>query len=315
MAYLVTVAVKLFFNVKMFYDFTATLEYYMSCLKYPKGRSMRKIAVINQKGGSGKTTTSVNLAASLANLKKKVLLIDLDPQSSTTLWFDYDIAQKDLLTVFTENKSLLSIAKQTKQPNLTLVPSSTWLMGLEKALASEVCAEMILKQRLEDIEQDKFDYVFIDCPPTLGILAISALVACTEVLIPLEARVMALAGLVQLLQTIEIVKKRLNNELEIAGIVPCRVDLRTKHSKEIVNNVQEKFGKLVYKTYIRENIKLAEASSFGQPIMFYDKDSNGTADYDALAREVIKQEASVKAKSFTQGFKNPTHLDEISKTI
>lgn len=275
---------------------------------------MRRIAIINQKGGSGKTTTSVNLAAALALLNRKVMLVDLDPQASASVWFNQDITQKDILSIFTDNKQLESIAKSTDVPNLHIVSSSTWLMGLEKALANEVAAEIIFKQRLEEVDDAKFDYILVDCPPTLGILAISALVGCTEVVIPVESRVMALTGLVQLLQTIDIVKKRLNDKLSISGILACRVDQRTRHSLEIVKELRTKFSNLVYKTIIRENIRLSEASSFAKPIMLYDKTSAGSIDYESLAQEIILQEKiEDKAKSNSENNLNKKPKQKIKE--
>jgi chromosome partitioning protein len=251
---------------------------------------MRKIAIINQKGGSGKTTTTVNLAAALAENNRKVLVIDFDPQASTTLWFGRTNAERGLLSMFTQAVPLDELIISTEFEHIGIVPSSSWLIGLEKALANEVGAETILKQRLQVVNPASWDYMLIDCPPTLGILTVNALTACQEVIVPVEARIMALAGLVQLLQTIDIVKSRLNNNLKIAGIVACRVDSRTRHSKEVVDELRNNFKDLVYKTAIRENIRLSEAPSFAQPITYYDPSSNGAFDYRALAHEVIFQE-------------------------
>ncbi|MBA3954248.1 ParA family protein [Candidatus Dependentiae bacterium] len=250
---------------------------------------MRRIAIINQKGGSGKTTTTVNLAAALALKKRKVLVIDLDPQASTSLWFGMTNNDRGLLRLFTEDISINTIILPTTIEGLSVIPASSWLFGLEKALANEFGAETILRQRLQAVDKS-IDYILIDCPPTLGILTVNALTSCDEVIVPVEARIMALAGLVQLLQTVEIIKSRLNSMLKISGIVACRVDCRTKHSKEIVEELRSKFKDLVYKTAIRENVKLAEAPSFGLPIMEYDSESNGAKDYNALADEVIHQE-------------------------
>jgi len=250
---------------------------------------MRKIAIINQKGGSGKTTTTVNLAASLAEKKRKVLVLDLDPQASTTMWFNCPTDTKSLLAVFIENTPIDSVILKTATKAIDVIPSSSWLIGLEKALAHEVGAETILKHKLQALPE-KWDYVLIDCPPTLGILTVNALSAVDEVMVPVEARIMALSGLVQLLQTVEIIKKRLNPALKISGILPCRVDVRTKHSREVVEELRTNFKELVYKTAIRENIRLSEAPSFSQPITAYAPDSSGTYDYRMLADEVIKQE-------------------------
>lgn len=251
---------------------------------------MRIIAIINQKGGSGKTTTTVNLAASLLEKKRRVLVVDLDPQASTTSWLESPSEQKILYELFTQNKTLQQSIVATHFKGIDLIPSSAWLVGIEKFLAQEVGAETLLKTKLQSDVSKKYDYVLIDCPPTLGILTINALTAAHEVIVPVEARVMALNGLVQLLNTIEIIQQRLNPNLSIAGIIACRVDGRTKHSKEIVTALQTNFKNLVYKTAIRENIRLSEAPSFGKPITVYDPRSYGTADYRSLAKEVIKQE-------------------------
>ncbi len=251
---------------------------------------MRKIAIINQKGGSGKTTTTVNLAAALAEKKRRVLIIDLDPQASTSQWFGRTSIEKGLLSVLTENTPLASIIEETDTENVSIIASSSWLIGLEKALANELGAETILKQKLAVLDAKKYHYILIDCPPTLGILTINALTASEEVIVPVEARIMAVNGLVQLLQTVDIVRHRLNDSLKISGILPCRVDSRTRHSREIVEELRKNFSDLVYKTAIRENIRLAEAPSFRKPINEYDSSSNGSRDYKLLAAEVIKQE-------------------------
>lgn len=254
---------------------------------------MRKIAIINQKGGSGKTTTTVNLAASLAEKKRKVLVIDLDPQASTSQWFGRSSIEKGLLSVLTENAPIDSIVAETDIENIAIIASSSWLIGLEKALANEVGAETILKQKLALLHHKQWHYILIDCPPTLGILTINALTACDEVIVPVEARIMAVNGLVQLLQTVDIVRHRLNDSLKISGILPCRVDSRTRHSKEVVEELRRNFSELVYKTAIRENVRLSEAPSFSKPITEYDPSSNGAYDYKAFALEVIKQEKAL----------------------
>ncbi len=256
---------------------------------------MRKIALINQKGGSAKTTTSVNLAASLAAKKRKVLLIDLDPQASATAWMGCESEDSKLYELFTENKvNVLDVVIKTDIAGVDVVSSSQWLMGLEKRLAQEVGAETILKHKLSKIKQGVYDYILIDCPPTLGLLTLNALCAVDEVIVPVEARIMAVHGLVQLLETIETIKERLNPNLKISGIVPCRVDSRTNHAKEVVSELKSNFKGLVFKTAIRENIRLSEAPSFAQPINVYDKNCTGAFDYQELACEVIKQEKAYK---------------------
>ncbi len=251
---------------------------------------MRRIAITNQKGGSGKTTTAVNLAAALGEKKRRVLIIDLDPQCSATSWLGLKNPDKGVFRAFTENGNVLDIISQTNVPNVEIIPASPWLVGVEKALAREVGAETILRRQLHKIPHERWDYLLIDCPPALGILTINALAAASEVLVPVEAHVMALEGLAQLLQTVDVVKERLNPELKICGILACRVDRRTRHAQEVVEHLQGRFGDLVYKTVIRENVRLAECPSFGKPIMLYDPRSYGAQDYRALAAEVIRQE-------------------------
>jgi chromosome partitioning protein len=255
---------------------------------------MRTIAIVNQKGGSGKTTTAVNLAATLAEARKKVLLIDLDPQGSASMWYGFKDRGKGFYEVFVDENKLENVIEKTEIDNLHIVASSPLLAGVEKALASEVASEGILKDRLAKLPSRPWDYVLIDCPPTLGILSLNALTMSGEVLVPVEAHVMALHGLVQLLRTIGVVKQRLNPNLEIAGILPCRVDFRTKHSQEILDQLKNRFDAKVYNSVIRENIRLAEAPLHLKPINKFDTNSNGAQDYRKLAKELISQEISAK---------------------
>lgn len=253
---------------------------------------MRTIAIANQKGGSGKTTTAVNLAATLGEKGRRVLLVDLDAQHSATAWFGIQETGKGIFSAFAENGNLTDLVRHTDFKGVTLIPSSAWLVGVEKALAGEVGAETILRRQLARLPANQWDYVLVDCPPTLGILTVNALTAVRELLVPVEAHVLALHGLAQLLQTIEVVKERLNPDLEISGILPCRVDVRTRHSQEVVEQLRGRFGNVVYNTVIRENVRLAECPSFRQPVTQYDTRSAGSVDYRALAREIIKQERS-----------------------
>lgn len=254
---------------------------------------MRTLAIANQKGGSGKTTTAINLAAALGEIERRVLVIDLDPQGSATSWYGISYDAKGLLDVFTDNGNIVDLITQTEAPGVDIVPSSSWLLGAEKALATEVGAETILRQRLKGLPKGQWDYLIADCPPNLGILTVNALAAVREILVPVEAHVMALTGLAQLLQTVDVIKDRLNPGIEISGILACRVDMRTLHAQEIVEHLRKRFGSLVYKTVIRENIRLAEAPSFARPITLYDTKSRGATDYRALAKEIVQQEKGI----------------------
>ncbi len=264
---------------------------------------MRVIAIVNQKGGTGKTTTAVNLSASLAKKGKKVLLVDLDPQASSSYWYNFKKLGQGLIDVFLEDKLIEEVIHQTPYDNLYILPSSPLLVRVEKNLASEVGSELILKNRLGQMKQ-VWDYIIFDCPPNLGTLSLNALSAAQEVLIPVETRVMALHGLVQLLNTIKLVQTRLNSKLKICGVLPCRADFRNNHSKDVMDQLKSRFPNNVLKTFVRENIKLAEASLHLQPITAYDDKSHGTEDYLQLAEELIAQEAGslsekIQQKSFS----------------
>lgn len=257
---------------------------------------MRRIAITNQKGGSGKTTTAVNLAAALAEKGKKVLLIDLDPQASATAWLGVKDGGRGLLDVIGGNGNLLDNIHDTGIKNLSLIPASSWLVGAERTLAGELGAETILNRKLDALPDD-WDFVLIDCTPSLGLLTVSALVASRELLVPVEAHILALNGLAQLLKTVDVVKERLNPHLAISGILVCRYNKRTRHSQDILETLKSKFGNVVYNTAIRENIRLAEAPSFSQPITLYDTASAGAEDYRALAGEILARAKDEDKKS------------------
>ena len=261
---------------------------------------MRVIAIVNQKGGTGKTTTAVNLAAALGEKKRKTLLIDLDPQYSTTTWYAVPHPGRGVFDLFADpaKSKLQELIHQTLAENVSLVASSAWLVGAEKALSTEPGAETILREKIGDLPEGAFDYVLIDCPPTLGILTVNALTAVKEVLVPVECHVMGLQGLAQLLQTVDVVRKRLNPDLLITGILACRVDQRTNHSGEVMEKLRSRFPDLTYKTGIRENVRLAECPSMGEPITSYAPSSTGAEDYRSLADEIIRQE---KAETNTYG--------------
>jgi len=249
---------------------------------------MRIIAIANQKGGSSKTTVSVNLAAGLAERDKRVLLIDIDPQANASQWFGIHDPGRGLLDVFVDNNSLVDIVHNTSF-GVDVIPSSPWMIQAEKLLLGEVGSESMLRRKMKALPC-KWDYVLIDCPPNLGVLSINALVAANEVIVPVLAQILSVVGLTQLLETLEVVKSRINPNVAISGIVVSRFDARTRHSQDVVDTLRERFGDLVYNTIIRENIRIAEAPSFAQPVIAYDSHSRGSKDFRELATEVISQE-------------------------
>ena len=257
---------------------------------------MRRIAVINQKGGVGKTTTTANLGAALAAKGVRVLLIDLDPQAHLTLHFGTEVEtdQPTIYELLTDSKAVTDVAVKVRE-NLALVPSHIDLAAAETELATEVGREVILRNAVDEVEGDH-DVLLIDCPPSLGVLTINALSAATEVLIPLQAHFFALQGLGKLFDTVRLVRQRINPRLTVAGVVLCMHDSATKLSGEVVDDLCRFLevargtdapwaDAILYKTYIRRNIKLAEATSYGQTVFDYAPDSNGALDYAAFADE------------------------------
>lgn len=249
---------------------------------------MRTIAIMNQKGGSGKTTTAVNLAAALGERGKRVLVVDLDPQANATSWLGVHPEGRGVLEVFLGEKTLAELVHSTETPGVDLVPSTSWLVGVERAVAGEVGAEGIIARAIKKLPKDRWDFMLFDCPPTLGLLSVSALTACQELLVPVSAEVLSVSGVAQLLQTVDAVKDRLNTELRVAGFLACRVDARTRHGPEVEAHLRERFKGQVFKTTIRENVRLTEAPSFAKPITDYAPDSAGAEDYRELAGELMK---------------------------
>ena len=248
------------------------------------------IAVANQKGGVGKTTTSVNLASGLAYLGKKVLLIDFDPQGNSTqgvgaLRHSFQLSVYDLLM---QEVAPLSVIRKIKQPPLDLIPATIELAGADLEMVDfKVGRERLLKNKIDQVKND-YDYVVIDCPPSLGLLNTNALTAADSVIIPVQCEYYALEGLTQLLSTIRLVQKLFNKELYIEGVLLTMFDSRTRLSIEVSSEVRKYFKERVYKSTIPRNIKLSEAPSRGQSIFEYDVRSEGAKAYASLAKEVLK---------------------------
>lgn len=247
------------------------------------------IAVANQKGGVGKTTTSINLSACVAYRGKKVLLIDLDPQGNATTGLGIDKRNIEISTydALINEESLKNIVIDTCQENLSLSASSISLAGAEVELVSLFSRESKLKMAIEEIRDD-YDYIFIDCPPALGLLTLNALTAADTVLVPIQCEFFALEGLSQLMDTIKKVQKFLNRNLVVEGVVMTMFDVRTNLSVEVVEEVKKYFGDKVYRSIIPRNVKLSEAPSYGLPIIKYDIRSKGAEAYINLADELIE---------------------------
>ena len=249
------------------------------------------IAVVNQKGGVGKTTTVVNLATAMAACNRSVLIIDSDPQgnASTGLGYKKENNDKDLYNVITEQVSINDSIIKTKIPNLSIIPTSVNLTVVEQEFVNLKDREEKLKQSLKKIKID-FDYILIDCPPSLGLLTINALTAAKNLIVPLQVEFYALEGLTQLIQTIELIKLNFNNSLDLQGIVLTMYDKRNKISELVAQDVKNHFKEKVYKTIIPRNVKISEAPSHGVPILMYDITCSGSQAYAALAAELINQE-------------------------
>ncbi len=248
----------------------------------------RIIAIANQKGGVGKSTTAINLSSCLAEAGKKVLVVDIDPQGNTTsgLGVDKNAVEKTLYELLLGKITVRECIIKEVIENLSLIPSNVNLSGAEIELVGVEDREYILKKSMEKIRR-KYDFIIMDCPPSLSMLTINAMTAANSILVPIQCEYYALEGLSQLLHTIELVKERLNKRLQIEGVVFTMYDARTNLSLEVVENVKENLNQNIYKTIIPRNVRLAEAPSYGLPINLYDSRSAGAEAYRLLAEEVI----------------------------
>jgi len=280
---------------------------------------MRSIAIINQKGGVGKTTSAVNLSAALAEAGNRVWLIDLDPQAHASLHLGFAMEEEylSMYDVLTAEVSLDEVRHQVDD-NLWLSPSHIDLAAAEMELSGAVGREIILRDRMAEVA-DQFDYIIFDCPPSLGILTLNALTTATEVFLPLQPHFLALHGLSKLLRTIELVAKRLNPALKLSSVIYCMFDTGTRLANEVVEDVEVFFEEqrntnsiwseaYSFDTRIRRNIRLAEAPSYGQSIFQYSNDSNGAQDYRSLAQEVMMQTTALRSAAAIEQSSNRNRI-------
>lgn len=246
------------------------------------------LAIANQKGGVGKTTTSVNLSACLAYIGKKVLLVDIDPQGNATSGAGIDKADVEqcIYDVLVDDVEASEVIRETKVEKLYIIPATIQLAGAEIELVPTISREVRLKRALEEVKED-YDYIIIDCPPSLGLLTLNALTAADAVVIPVQCEYYALEGLSQLLSTIRLVQKHLNHELRIEGVLLTMLDARTNLGIQVIEEVKKYFQDKVYRTIIPRNVRLSEAPSHGEPIIIYDPKSRGAEVYLELAKEVV----------------------------
>lgn len=262
------------------------------------GTVMKRIAVINQKGGVGKTTTTVSLGAALAGLGKRVLLLDMDPQANLTLHLDRrpDLEARTMTDLLVDGARLTDMIVATSTPGLWVVPADTSLSGVEQVLANKIGRETVLREAFEEHgEALDYDYVLMDCPPALGVISANALVCVDQVIIPMQAEYFSMQGMTKLMEVMELVQRRLNPGLSIAMILPCMVNKRTNLTVEVLRELRHHFGDVLARTSVRSNVKLAEAPSFGRTIFEHAPDSNGAEDYAAVAAELLERQAGERA--------------------
>lgn len=254
---------------------------------------MQTFAVINQKGGTGKTTTAVNLPAALGEKGKRSLVVDLDPQAHASSWLGVEDGGRGLFDALVDNGNLVDLVANTDVAGVDLIAGSTWLAGAEKALSGEVGAETIFRRKLSRLPDSRWDFVFLDCPPALALLSLSALTACDGVIVPVQTEYLAVKGIGALTQTIERVRERLNPTVAVAGVLPFRVEA-TNLSQDAVDRLRQAFGALVFRNVIHKNVRLGEAPSFHQPITTYAPSSVGAEDFRAVAAEFLSRRQAAK---------------------
>ena len=253
-------------------------------------KPLHTIAIINQKGGVGKSTTTVNLAAALGELGRKVLIVDFDPQGNSTSGFGIDKEQLDqcVYDALLRDVPADELILDTSNPRVFIIPATIQLAGAEIELVSAMARETRLKDLLDPVK-DEFDFIFIDCPPSLGLLTINALAAADSVLIPIQCEYYALEGVTKLLESMRMVKGRINKELDTYGVLMTMFDSRTSLSNQVVEEVQSYFGDIAFKTCIPRSVKVSEAPSYGMPVIAYAPNNKGARAYMDLAKEVIRR--------------------------